>query len=57
MQVITTYAIPNYLSAVFNMLLKHFQYSIKDINSYEELTEEEKKICPKELFTEITFKE
>ena len=57
MQVTTTYATPNYLSAIFNMLLKHFQYSIKDINSYEELTEEEKKICSKELFNELTFKE
>ena len=56
MQVTTTYATPNYLSAIFNMLLKHFQYSIKDISSYEELTEEEKKICSEELFNELTFK-
>ena len=50
MQVTTTFFVPEYLNAVFNMLLKHFQYSIKDINSYEELTEEEKKICSKERF-------
>lgn len=56
MQVTTTYATPNYLSDIFNMLLDHFQYSIKDIDSYEELTEEEKKICPKELFNELTSK-
>lgn len=56
MQVTTTFFVPEYLNAVFNMLLKHFQYSIKDINSYEELTEEEKKICSKELFNKLTFK-
>lgn len=38
---------------IYHMLLNYFQYSIKDINSYEELTEEEKKICPKRLFRQI----
>lgn len=36
------------------ILLEHFKYSIKDINSYEELTEEEKEIVPDWLFEAIT---
>ena len=44
----------NSQSNINNMLIEHFNYSIKDINSYEELTDEEKKICPKELFDQIT---
>lgn len=43
----------NYLHRI---LLAHFEYSIKDINSYEELTEEEKQIIPKEVFNLITDK-
>lgn len=39
------------------MLLKHFEYSIKDINSYEELTEEEKKMIPEWLFDRVTEKD
>ena len=38
---------------IYYMLLKHFQYYIKDINSYEELTSEEKKIIPEEIFNKI----
>ena len=38
---------------IYHMLLKHFQYSIKDIKSYEELTSEEKEICPKRLFDQL----
>lgn len=36
------------------MLLEHFKYSIKNINSYEELTSEEKEIIPDWLFEVIT---
>lgn len=43
----------NYLHRI---LLTYFEYSIKDINSYEELTEEEKQIIPKEVFNLITDK-
>ena len=39
-----------------NMLLEHFKYSIKDINSYEELTSEEKEIIPDWLFEAIIEK-
>ena len=38
---------------IIEMLIKHFNYSIKDINSYEELTEEEKSFISKELFNKI----
>ena len=38
----------------YYMLLRHFQYSIKDINSYGELTKEEKSIIPKSVFDYIT---
>lgn len=38
------------------MLLEHFKYSIKDINSYEELTSEEKEIIPDWLFEAIIEK-
>lgn len=37
----------------YYMLLRHLQYSIKDIESYDELTEEEKKIFPKDLFNKL----
>lgn len=40
----------------YYMLLRHLQYSIKDIESYDELTEEEKKIIPKNIFEYITIK-
>lgn len=42
--------------SVIEVMLNHFEYSIKDINSYDELTEEEKKIIDKELFESITEK-
>lgn len=42
---------------LINVLLKHFAYSIKDINSYEELTSEEKDIISKDTFDFITKKE
>lgn len=35
-------------------LLEHFGYCIKDINSYDELTNEEKKIVPKIVFNYLT---
>ena len=42
---------------LLNVLYKHLIYSFKDINSYDELTEEEKKIIPKEMFEYLTEKE
>lgn len=38
-------------------LYKHLSYSFKDIDSYDELTKEEKKIIPKEMFEYLTEKE
>lgn len=39
---------------IIHLLKKHFEYSIKDIKSYDELTSEEKKIISRELFEKIT---
>ena len=41
---------------IYHILLKHFQYSIKDINSYGELTSEEKEIIPERIFNQIIEK-
>ena len=41
---------------IYHTLLKHFQYSIKDINSYDELTSEEKEIIPERIFNQIIEK-
>ena len=38
------------------MLLRHLQYSIKDIESYDELTKEEKEIFPKDIFENLIIK-
>lgn len=40
-----------------NALLEHFAYSIADIQSWDELTDAEKKIMPKEVFEKLTFPE
>lgn len=37
----------------YYMLLRHLQYSIKDIESYDELTKEEKEIFPKDIFENL----
>lgn len=42
-----------YYENVYRVLLKHFQYSIKDINSYDELTDGEQEIISKEVFDKI----
>ena len=44
------------INSIYQMLLEHFEYSIKDINSYEELTKDEKNIISKDLFDSITKK-
>lgn len=44
------------IDSIYKMLLGHFEYSIKDINSYEELTKDEKDIIPRDLFDSITKK-
>lgn len=41
---------PRIIMALWN----HFKYSIKDIASYEDLTQEEKEIIPKPLFQRLT---
>lgn len=46
----------NMVSDFYRMLLLHFEYSIKDISSYEELTEEEKKIIPEDMFNALINK-
>jgi hypothetical protein len=38
------------LLEILIILLKHFQYSIKDIKSYNELTTKEKEIISLEMF-------
>jgi hypothetical protein len=38
------------LLEILIILLKHFQYSIKDIRSYNELTTKEKEIISLEMF-------
>jgi hypothetical protein len=35
------------------ILVKHFDYSMRDIHSYEDLTEAEKEIIPEEIFNEL----
>ena len=40
-------------SIQFKAIIAHFEYSIKDINSYEELTKKEKSIISKEIFDDI----
>jgi hypothetical protein len=42
--------------SIIEMFMNHFEYSIKDINSYDELTDREKEIIDKELFESITEK-
>ena len=43
-------------TSIIDMLMNHFEYSIKGINSYDELTDREKEIIDKELFESITEK-
>lgn len=42
---------------IIKVLLKHFQYSIKDIKSYNELTNSEKNIISKDVFNYLTINE
>jgi hypothetical protein len=39
---------------IINILLEHFAYSIADIQSWDELTDAEKKIIPKKVFKLLT---
>lgn len=43
-----------YSYEIYHMLLSHFQYSIKDIDSYDELTKKEKEIISEKLFDQVT---
>lgn len=49
-------AVENLDAQVIELLINHFNYSIRDINSYDELTKAEKEMCSKELFELITKK-
>lgn len=40
--------------AIIKMLMAHFNYSIRDIHSYNELTQIEKEIIDQDLFEKIT---
>lgn len=42
-------------SEVISMLVNHFNYSIADINSYDELTDKEKKFISKKIWDKITI--
>lgn len=42
---------------IINTLLDHFAYSIADIQTWDELTDAEKKIISKEVFDKLTFYE
>ena len=37
-------------------LIDHFKYSIKDINDYSELTDEERNLISKDTWNKITLK-
>ena len=37
-------------------LIDHFKYSVKDIDSYSELTDEEKNIISEDTWNKMTFK-
>lgn len=41
---------------VLNMLVNHFNYSMRELNSYEELTDREKRIIPKKLWDEVKLR-
>lgn len=43
----------NQFSIQLKAIIAHFEYSIEDINSYEELTNKEKLIISKEIFDDI----
>lgn len=38
---------------IISMLINHFNYSIEDINSYDELTEKEKCIITKDVWNKL----
>lgn len=48
--------IDSHFNSIFKALLNHFQYSIEDINSYDELTENEKKIISRDMWDRLTIK-
>lgn len=51
-----TLSMPGCFYSMFDTLLRHFEYSIKDISSYNELLPEEKEIIPEYLFDLMTKK-
>lgn len=38
---------------VLNMLVNHFNYSMRQLNSYDELTDTEKKFIPKKIWDKV----
>ena len=49
----TTLDTRNLQQDVLFMLVDHFNYSVKDINSYDELTDEEKRIISEDTWNRI----
>lgn len=49
----TTLDTRNLQQDVLFMLVDHFNYSVKDINSYNELTDEEKRIISEDTWNRI----
>lgn len=47
--------IDNLTLPILFALIDHFNYSIKDINSYEELTDVEKSLISKDIFDKLTY--
>ncbi len=47
--------IDNLTLPILFALIDHFNYSIKDINSYEELTDIEKLLISKDIFDKLTY--
>lgn len=40
---------------IYHTLLNLFEYFVKHINSYNELSEEEKQLCPKNIFDQLVI--
>lgn len=49
-------AVENFDSEVIKILIDFFNYTMENVNSYEELTLQEKSIISKELFNKICMK-
>lgn len=43
--------------SVIELLVRHFEYSVKDLKSLSDLTKDEKKLAPLEVYEEIIVSE